>query len=66
MWLFPWLTYLSIILILAVLVYMAMVEAYRYQLAMTLGVSACIVLAAFIRLRRGARQAGQMRQGWSL
>ncbi len=55
MWLFPWLTYLSIVLILAVLVYMAMVEEYRYQLAMTLGVSACIVLAAFIKLRRSAK-----------
>ena len=54
MWLFPWLTYLSIVLILAVLVYMAMVEEYRYQLAMTLGVSVCIVLAAFIKLRRNS------------
>ncbi|KAA1284000.1 GABA permease [Alcaligenes faecalis] len=62
MWLFPWLTYLSIVLILAVLVYMAMVEAYRYQLAMTLGVSACIVLAALMRLRRGSARGRSVRQ----
>ena len=53
MWLFPWLTWLVIGVIVMVLGYMLLSDAYRYETLMTAGVTLTILLISLSR-RRGA------------
>lgn len=64
MWLFPWLTWLVIALILAVLAYMALADNYRYQLAMTSGVIGLILLMAYLRRHRRATRHEAPAAAW--
>ena len=57
MWLYPWLTYLSILGILAVLVSMAFTEDGRPQLLATIVSVIFFLVAYFLRSRYGARTA---------
>lgn len=49
MWLFPWLTWFVIALICAVLGYMLLSPAYRYETLMTAGVAGTMLLIALLR-----------------
>ncbi|BEG74291.1 amino acid permease [Achromobacter xylosoxidans] len=51
MWLFPWLTWLVIGVITLVLAYMAVSQDYRYEVLMTAGVTAMILIMAVSRRR---------------
>jgi GABA permease len=56
MWLYPWLTYLTIGFIGFVLVLMLVQEGHRLELALSLGLAAGIVAVGLAR-HRGARAA---------
>jgi GABA permease len=53
MWLYPWLTYLTIGFICAVLVLMLVQEGHRLELGLSLGLAAVILVIGLTRGRRG-------------
>jgi GABA permease len=64
MWLYPWLTYLTIGFICAVLVLMLVQEGHRLELGLSLGLAAVIVAIGLTRGRRGpASDAGRREPG---
>lgn len=48
MWLYPWLTWFTILVIVAILGYMFVSADYRYEALMTLGVTLIVIAASFI------------------
>lgn len=48
MWLYPWLTWITIIVIVSILGYMFISQAYRYEALMTLGVTIFVLIASVI------------------
>jgi GABA permease len=58
MWAYPWLTYLTIIAISAVLISMAMIEATRTQFFLSLVAVAVALVAYAIRVHAGREVAG--------
>ena len=48
MWLYPWLTWITIIVIISILGYMFISQAYRYEALMTLGVTIFVLIASVI------------------
>ena len=60
MWLYPWLTYLTIGFICAVLVLMLVQEGHRLELGLSLGLAGVILAVGLARGRRhSARDAGR-------
>lgn len=61
MWLFPWLTYLTIAFIAFVLVLMLVQEGHRLELALSLALAAVIVAVGVLRLRGEKQTADESR-----
>ena len=59
MWLYPWLTYLTIGFICAVLVLMLVQEGHRLELALSLALAAVIVGIGLARRRGSTPPAGE-------
>jgi len=59
MWLYPWLTWLTIVVIVGILGYMFISSAYHYEALMTLAVTLFVLLASLIVTRKHKKMAPQ-------